>query len=192
MKEYIRKEILGPILLIIIFSLIMMRSAGNLGKTEAYTYHNRILDKDTEIALLMIDFVQSLDKRNQEEMLEKLHILQRKIDDFLKELSTMEDFHGYNRLRDATIDLLKFYKSIAEKEYVEAITILSSEEMFISQADAGRLEEINEYIVNGEAEYMGKVQAAQKEFAKIYGFKVMSQTYQEYIKRGYGDRNKYL
>lgn len=182
MKEDFKKTMLGPLPVAIIFILIL-RFGGTLGGNPAHAYHDRVIgEHNKKIASKMIDLFQSLDKRNPEEMVNKLEIIQLQIDDSLKKLSKTDDFYGNTRLRDAAIDLYKFYKSIGEKEYVEMITILSSEDLFISQADAARLQELKEYIVNGEAEYVGKVHAAEKEFAQLHGFKLKFRTYQEYIK----------
>jgi hypothetical protein len=167
MKEKLSRPLPTAIIFILIF-----RFCGNLGGNPAVNYNNRIIKCQTAIAIKMLDLMKSLENRNAEEMNKKLDALKLQIDKSLRKLSKMESFQGYTRFRDAAIELVKFYKSIASKKIFETIKILSLEDKFISQSGVSHLQEIGKDIIDQEAEYVYELQAAQKEFAEIYGLKL--------------------
>ena len=93
----------------------------------------------------------------------------------------MEDFKGNFRLRDGAIALFEFYQSIAANEYPEIINILSLGAENISDTDRDRLLEIQKDITEREAELDKELQAAQKEFALLYGIDIKRNEYQDKI-----------
>lgn len=165
-----KKKLFGALPTAIIFILIWI-FGGRLGGNPAVTYNNRIVGYHTSIAVKIVALLKSLEERNPKDMNKKLEALQLQITNSLIELSQMESFDGYTRLRDAAIAMCKFYKSIASNEIVEMIKILSYEDSFISQADISRLQDIKKEISDREAEYGYELQAAQKEFTKMHGIK---------------------
>jgi hypothetical protein len=166
-----KEKLFGPLPTAIIFILIF-RFGGSLGGNPAVNYNDRIVKYQIAITVKILNLMKSLDKGNLEDINKKLERLKIQIDKSLTKLSKMDSFQGYTRLRDAAINMAKFYKSIASKEIVEMVKILSLEDTFISQTDINHLQDIKKDIIDQEVEYGYELQEAQKEFAKIYGLKL--------------------
>jgi uncharacterized protein YukE len=143
-----------------------LKFSGTLGNS-AIDYNDRIVASQNKIIVKILDLANSFEKSDPDEMDEKLQELQSQIDDSLATLSAMESYDGYTRLRDGAIELIKFYKSIAQEEYREIVETLSQPESDITQSDYNRLLEIQKDIEDSEADLDNELQAAQQEFAKM-------------------------
>ncbi len=173
-----KKSLSGLVFVVIVFFAIRYFVGGGSG---AIKYNDRIVDCQNKIIVKLFDFFNALEKSESDEMDEKLLELQTQIDDSLAVLSAMESYDGYTRLRDAAIELLKFYKDIAQEECQEIVEILSQPQSDITVSDYNRLQEIQRDLGDGEADLDKELQEAQQEFAKMHGFQIKPNKYQKRI-----------
>jgi hypothetical protein len=153
----------------------------NCGSSAAINYNDQIVDFQGKIIEKMLDLSGTFEKSNPDVMDAKLKALQLQIDESLAGLKQMKDFKGNIRLRDAAIALFEFYQSIASTEYPEIINILGLGAANITQSDQDRLLEIQKDITERESEFDKELQAAQKEFALVYGIDIKANKYQQEI-----------
>lgn len=165
---------IGVIFVVVLFMV-------NCGGTDAINYNDRVVEYQGKIIEKMLDLSNTFQNGNQAVMDAKLKALQLQITESLAGISQMKDFKGNTRLRDATIALFEFYQSIAGTEYPEIINILSLGAANITESDQNRLLEIHKDITEREAKFDNELQAAQKEFALVYGIDIKANQYQEQI-----------
>ncbi|MCX6583598.1 MAG: hypothetical protein NT166_25775 [Candidatus Aminicenantes bacterium] len=168
------------ILSIVVCSAVVLFMV-NCGSGAAINYNDQIVDHQGKIIEKMLDLSGTFEKGNPGLMDAKLKALQLQIDESLAGLNRMKDFKGNTRLRDGAIALVEFYQSIAGTEYPEIINILSLGAANITQSEQERLLEIQKDITAREAEFDNELQAAQKEFALVYGIDIKANKYQEEI-----------
>lgn len=167
--------------LLILVSLVVIIFVVNCNSGPAISYNDRIVNYQGKIIEKMLDFSNALAKADPTDMNAKLNVLQLQIDESLAGISKMEDFKGNFRLRDGAIALFEFYQSIAANEYPEIINILSMGAENISEYDRDRLMEIQKDITKREIEFDNELQAAQREFAQVYGIDIKRNEYQDKI-----------
>ncbi|HLP62319.1 MAG TPA: hypothetical protein VK186_25990 [Candidatus Deferrimicrobium sp.] len=165
--------------IIVCFAAVLL--AVNCGSNAAINYNDRIVDYQGKIIEKMIDLSNAFAKADPAQMNAKLKTLQLQIDESLAGISKMEDYKGNFRLRDGAIALIEFYQSIAGTEYAEIINILSMGAENITDMDRERLLEIQKDITEREAKFDNELQAAQKEFALVYGIDIRGSKYQDQI-----------
>jgi hypothetical protein len=153
----------------------------NCGSSAAINYNDQIVDYQGKIIEKMLDLSGTFEKGNPDVMNAKLKALQLQIDESLAGLNQMKDFKGNTRLRDGAIALVEFYQSIAGTEYPEIINILNLGIGNITESEQQRLLEIQKDITKREADFDNELQAAQKEFALVYGIDIKANKYQEKI-----------
>lgn len=153
----------------------------NCGSSAAINYNDQIVEYQGKIIEKMLDLSNTFQGSNQAAMEAKLKALQLQIDESLAGLNQMKDFKGNTRLRDAAIALFEFYQSIAGTEYPEIINILNLGIGNITENEQQRLLEIQNDITKREAEFDNELQAAQKEFAMVYGIDIKANKYQDQI-----------
>jgi hypothetical protein len=160
---------------------VVVLCLANCGSSAAINYNDQIVDYQGKIIEKMIALSGTFEKGNPAVMEAKLKALQLQIDDSLAGLKQMKDFKGNTRLRDGAIALVEFYQSIAGTEYPEIINILNLGIGNVTESEKQRLLEIQADITKREAEFDNELQAAQKEFALVYGIDIKANKYQEKI-----------
>ena len=175
-----KKSLSGLVFVVIAFFAVKYFIGGG---GAAIRYNDRIVDSQGKIILKIFDLAKAFEKSDPDEMDAKLLDLQTQIDESLVTVSAMESFDGYVRLRDAAIELFKFYQDISREEYQEIVEILSQPQSDITKDDYYRLQDIQADVEEREADLDKELQAAQQEFAKIHGFQVKANKYQKQIDR---------
>lgn len=98
----------------------------------------------------------------------------------LKVVEGMEDYEGNVRLRDAGIDLFKFYLTLAEESFKE-ISEINNKGEEITVEDLERLEILESEMDKKEFALDNALSAAQEEFAKKYNFQLGENKYQKEV-----------
>lgn len=160
---------------------VVVLCLANCGSGAAINYNDQIVDYQGKIIEKMLALSDTFQQNNPGVMDAKLKALQLQIDESLAGIKQMKDFKGNIRLRDGAIALFEFYQSIASTEYPEIINILSLGVENITDGDRQRLLDIQKDITEREAQFDNELQAAQKEFAMVYGIDIKGNKYQEQI-----------
>lgn len=90
----------------------------------------------------------------------------------IKTVSSMKPYEGDNSLRQAALDLFKFYKEVSSNEFKQLQDILMKDD--IGMDDLTEMDEINKQISEKETVFDEKLKAAQETFAAKHGFMIES------------------
>jgi len=137
---------------------------------EAIKYNDTIVEYGNKVTKLMIDLGKAFERADPDEMDEKLEAVQDQIDRSIEGVENMDGFEDNYEFRDAAIDLLEFYQSVAENECYEIVDILKKDREDINEADVEYIKEVQEDLEAGEDELYNELVMVQKEFAKKYNF----------------------
>ena len=151
------------------------------GSSSATKYNDKLIGQQNLIIEKMLALTDSFKTRNQNEMKEKLKILQIQITQSADAIHQMEGYKGDTNFKNKLLDLVEFYEAMSQEELVEMIDILSKSDSEITPADIKRLQEMENDIRLEEMELDQTVQKAQKEFAQRYNMKIKPNKYQRRI-----------
>ncbi|MCX7743295.1 MAG: hypothetical protein N2167_01885 [Flavobacteriales bacterium] len=160
-------------LIILIFSLVVYTSAKCQIKT-AQAYYDYVIDRLTQAvgndtilahALVELDYKKADSARK---------ILLSQIENSYKTLKQLEPYNNKDQaLRDATCDLLFFYKTVFENDYARLVEILSHAAFgVLPDKELDEFSEILNSIDRREKIIVGEFEQSRKEFIKEYKIKI--------------------
>lgn len=149
--------------------------------TSPVDYNNTIIEAQQDIIRELMAFGNYFNTTDESAGLEKVRQnIITACDSSIKKVSALKDYDGNTRLRDAALDLFRFYKEIAKNEYKEMQDIMSDlDNMTDEQLD--RLDELSEEIGTKEEKLDAELQAAQTEFADKHNFSIYRNELQDEI-----------
>jgi hypothetical protein len=107
--------------------------------------------------------------RNQPEKAEKIHTeFLKQIESSIETINKGEDFHGEKEFRQASLDLFKAYKIVAETEYASMLKISKIPDGIYTKEDDDSLISISKIVDEKLNKELGKFAKAQKLFADKY------------------------
>jgi hypothetical protein len=124
-----------------------------------------IVDEQVKIGTEITDFTNA---ESNEDMELALKILIQQTDASIDAVQKLGAWKGDGALQNSALQLFKFYKAVAEKEYREMLNILKKE--VVSDTDATHLDAIIADIQLREQKFDDDFAYQQKDFAKRNGF----------------------
>ncbi len=156
------------------YSLILLFcfgiSCNFLSQKNAIKYNDIIINSQRSISDRFTDISNAFLSDDSLRMFQSLKSLNTTIDSAIIVVSDLSSLDGSTEMRDAALQLFKFYKKVGEQQYVEIVNILLKEET--SEEDAERLNVIEKEISLSETELDKNFTEAQLNLSKKYGFKL--------------------
>lgn len=152
----------------------------NLNKTtSAVEYNDKIITEQTKVIQLTLDMINYIetDLAKCEEL--RLEIV-KQCEKSIGIIEKMEPFDGDSQLKNAALDLFKFYKQTYSVEYKKLIEILNKGEE-ITQEDITEITDISTDIEKKEVDLEDKFEVAQNAFAKKYNIQIQENSLQKEI-----------
>lgn len=138
----------------------------------AVKYNDRIIDNQNEIVDEFENFFNVLDGENVGEMRMALANLKMKIDEAIRDVSSMSDYKDDTEFRDKGIELFEFYNVVASEDCSELIDIFQRGVAGLTDYDRERIDEVINNFENDENAHLDELDAIQKRFAQKHNFKV--------------------
>lgn len=165
--------------LIFILAAATAATAGQSTKDQAIDYNDKIIALQTRIIKSMIAFSKSFGTGDGKTMMKAHKEMVSTIETVLAETKKVGPFQGDSKLRDAAVELFKFYNSISRKEYLEIVNILKKGKP--GKKDMARMNQIVESITVRETALDKKFQGIQVAFTKKYGIDLTENKMQKEI-----------
>lgn len=162
--------------------LLLVLFLGACSMTPSMTaleYNNKIVDEQNKIITKILAFYDATAAGS--ETSEKLRLkASEQCKTSLKVIKALPDFEGETRLRDAAVELLLFYQTMADKSFVEMMEIIEKGEE-ITQDDLAQLEKIEADITNKEILLDDELAKAQEAFSKKHNVTLVENEIQQKI-----------
>lgn len=147
-----------------LFLVLFLGACNMTPSMTALEYNNKIVDEQNKIITKILAFYDATAAgKETSEKLRKEASEQCKTS--LKVIKALPDYEGDTRLRDAAVELLLFYQTMADKSFVEMMTIIEKGENITSE-DLILLEKIESDITKKEVILDDQLAAAQEAFSK--------------------------
>lgn len=166
-------------LVYLLFIVAVAATTGCEKKLTATEYNNKIIDEQSKVLDLVLDFTAKVDENDMKGarlLLEKTGV---QCDSSIKTIEAMGPFDDDASFKDAAIDLFKFYKRAFSSDYKELLDIIEKTEPTMEDLD--RVNVIVKKVSDEEMVLDDKVQKAQKEFADKHDVKITDNSMQEKI-----------
>jgi hypothetical protein len=145
----------------------------------ALEYNNKIVDEQNKIITKILAFYDATAAGS--ETSEKLRKeASEQCESSLKVIKALPDYEGDTRLRDAAVELLLFYQTMADKSFVEMMAIIEKGEE-ITDEDLAQLEKIEADITNKEVLLDAELANAQEAFSKKHNVTLVDNEIQQKI-----------
>ena len=142
-------------------------------------YNNIIVNEQNKIIKTVFEYVEAVSTASDKSEKIRLKLVDQ-CQKSLKIVEAMEAYEGNVRLRDAAIDLFKFYLKLSEESFKEISEINEKgEEMTIE--DLERLEILESDMDKKEVVLDNALGAAQDEFAKKHNIELGENEYQKEV-----------
>ena len=135
---------------------------------KASEYNNMLVRHQRQVVSKIDDLIASFTTYNAQDMQAAYNALIKQIDYSLDTLQKVRPFDGSTEFRDKTIELLQFYKNIAQTQLKQVMILLSKPEDQYTSQDALRVSEIMSEVHDKIAEKNQEYKKYQQEFAKKY------------------------
>lgn len=132
--------------------------------TDAYTFHQSIVEAQQNIGTEVYNFNQSVSELN-------LKILKFEIQRSITFTDSLKVYNNETTYLDAAKKLLLFYKDVAEHEYTELLKIVEDPELEAKDFKAKKIAVLSKIKVKANAVYPA-YNAAQEAYCKKYGLKL--------------------
>ena len=137
---------------------------------SAVSYNDYIVSVQFELgdAIKTFSSLFGAEELNEKNIREGYSILVMASENCLRKVENLKDFRGNTALRDASIELFRFYERTIKIEYKELMEI----QLLVSpsESDFERWEEINKTVTDNEKPFDEKFANAQTEFAREFNF----------------------
>jgi hypothetical protein len=153
---------LGTLVVLVICYFLFFKESGPVA------YNNELIDHQNDVVDKIDKFGESLEEGSSYG--DRHRDLLEQIDSSLDELRQMPDYEGNTEFRDKMIELIEFYKSIAENEFVDLINMYNQG----SFSDDDKELHINIWnnLSADEDSYFQDVRQAQETFARQFDLKL--------------------
>ena len=160
--------------------LVLFLGACNMTPSmTALEYNNKIVDEQNKIITKILAFYDATAAGS--ETSEKLRKeASEQCETSLKVIKALPDYEGDTRLRDAAVELLLFYQTMADKSFVEMMAIIEKGEE-ITDEDLAQLEKIEADITNKEVLLDEELAKAQEAFSKKHNVTLVDNEIQQKI-----------
>jgi hypothetical protein len=159
----------------LLFPLFLFACGAAANKRAAIDYNDAIVGEQNKIiehTLAMSNSTYDIAVADEH----RLKIIEQ-CDASIAVVGAMEPFDGNYDLRDAALNLFKFYKEISTEDFKNILEILAMEE--ISDEDYQQLEAIDASISKREAPLDAAFKKAQKAFSEKYNIELLKNEYQD-------------
>lgn len=159
------------------FLLLLLFAGFNLNAQQtkfsnAIEYNDYIVNKQTEIGGLingLMDVVNDTLSTAENAHTKRTSAI-IKMNFIIDDVRNMPDWNGNTQLRDAAVELFKFYRSCFENEYKSMIDIIYKVDA--TDADYAEMDKLLAQVTEKEKPMDAKFEAAQVAFADANGFKL--------------------
>ena len=137
---------------------------------DAVEYNDYIVGKQTDIAVLingLMDIINDTLSTAEQAHAKRTSAIM-KMNTIIEDVKAMPDWKGNTELRDASVELFKFYRTCFQNEYKEMIDIVYKTDA--TDDDYARLDTLLAQVSEKEKPMDDKFAAAQAAFAKANGF----------------------
>ena len=158
------KNILKLFFLLIVFYLASCKPSPQ----KASEYNNLLVKHQRAVINKFDDLIASFTTYNAQAMQEAYNALIKQIDFSLKELEQIKSFDGDTEFRDKTIELLEFYRKIAQTKLKQTMVLLSKPEKDYTTQDASQVSKIMSEVHNEISIKNKEYKEYQRKFAQKY------------------------
>lgn len=160
-------RLLAPLFVLFISVLTSCSLKPALSPVE---YNDKIVGEQNKIIQAVFEYIDAVSNGKKDaESTRRTLVTQCKRS--LEIVQSMEDYEGNVRLRDAAVDLFKFYLKLSEESFKE-ISEINEKGEDITLQDLERLEVLESEMDKKEVKLDNALSSAQEEFAKKYNFKL--------------------
>lgn len=153
--------------------------------TTAIAYNDYIIEQQNSVGAAIVTFneVMSLENTNKETIQPYYDVLILSSQEALVNLTKMPDYEGNSELRDAAIDMFKFYERTFRLDYSEMINLVFKENL--DEETMNAINALLEKITNEEMPYDERFATAQSNFSITHGFQLIENDLQEDLNEDY-------
>jgi hypothetical protein len=156
---------------IFLFIAIVFMASCNLSKKEsANEYHQRIINLQDNISGQLKNLSASFLTHDSVIMYQNLAVFLKTTDSAINVVDSLQGFEGNTELKDAALNLFKYYKRNEEKEFPMEALILKKLEL--TDDDRATLAEIADRMLAEEMPLRQSFTNAENKMAKKYNFKL--------------------
>lgn len=145
---------------------LLFLSACGPNAEDAKEFNDKIIQVQKNVLEAENDFINTVSNNKQEEIDQAYNTFLSTINESIKKVEEMEGHSKFDTFRNATLDLLKTYKSVTEEEYAKAIEIAKIPDEKYTQEDDDELMQLSEEIDKKLQDAINEFGKAQEEFAK--------------------------
>jgi hypothetical protein len=162
-----------------ILFIAIISACGIKPRMSPIEYNDMIVTEQNKIIKSVFAYVDAVSTGNEKAEKARLSMVEQ-CKSSLKVVNSMEDYEGNVRLRDAAIDLFKFYLTLSEESFKE-ISEINEKGEEITIEDLERLQVLESAMDKKEIVLDNALSSAQEEFAKKYNFQLGENKYQKEV-----------
>ena len=132
---------------------------------KAAKYNNKIIDIQYKLVPDVVNFFKAFEGGSLMDLKAKKAVLSKDFDKAIKKVGAMKAFEGDAKLRDASLEWFKLYKSTLDTEYNHIIELVSIPKDKRTAEDKTKLQKLSDNLIGRETEIDEKFEAAQVEFS---------------------------
>ncbi len=159
--------------------LVLVSACGLKPSMSPIEYNDMIVTEQNKIIQTVFDYIDAVSNGKGDPEKKRLLMVDQ-CKESLKVVQGMDDYEGNVRLRDAAVDLFKFYLTLAEDSFKEIAEINNKGEE-ITEEDLERLSKLESEMDKKETILDNALSSAQDEFAQKYNFKLSENKYQKEV-----------
>ena len=152
--------------LIIIAASMAVSSCGNHSKLSPLAYNDSLATQQVKVVEAADNLQEVLDTYVKENMETVYGRLRGQINLSKAKTEGFGDFNGNQIFKNATLEFIGVYQDLTNKEYKEALTLMSKPDSLFSKTDEARVELLYKEIDKKTADATEKYRQAQDAFAK--------------------------
>ncbi len=156
--------------ILILILTISVVSCSFFNQRSAISYNDKIIHLQTKIQLKLDALGASFITRDSVLMFNRIAELQNTTDSSIAALEGLDGFDGSTELKDAALNVFRFYKRLASTEFQVEVNVLTKDS--ITEEDKKVLTEIDERTAADEKKLDDALLRAQNNLASKYHFKL--------------------
>lgn len=165
------------ILFILLAGFVFVNAQGVGQTNRAIAYNDMIVEEQNSIALRVSKFMDHITIPNEPEAQNALTAFQEQTDLAVRNVQRMEPFEGNASLRDAALELFKFYNKVSKDYYPDILKVIFNANP--TKEEQQRLNTVLSMMAEEEQLMDKRFKDAQAAFARKYEFKLGSNEIQE-------------
>jgi len=164
---------------LIAFSFLLLTSCNQMKTTSAIEYNDQIINEQSKVIKLTLEFVKMIDT-DLDGCEAKRQEIVKQVETSIGVIEKMEPFEGNSELKNAALDLFRFYKKVYSEEYKMLLEMLTKGDE-ITQEDIDKITEISGQVQAEETKLDAAFSDAQSAFAKKYNVQIEENALQKDI-----------